>query len=179
MATLKHLRSAHISPSYHIFTYSVTSLSCSPGTPTPIPHRPWMTVSIGENRFGRAPTNEQVVQIHKVSRDQDQGENPCYQLGDRVWLATKEFRQPQTCKKINHRYIGPYKVIKQINLITCKLDHVSHLKPVIPGPLASHLKIQHWGPACLSGKTIHNSCWRNSHLEYLVKWEGYGSMVQC
>lgn len=86
---------------------------------------------------------EQVVQIHKVSRDQDQGENPCYQLGDRVWLATKEFRQPQTCKKINHRYIGPYKVIKQINLITCKLDHVSHLKPVIPGPLASHLKIQH------------------------------------
>lgn len=56
-------------------------------------------------------------------------------------------QRPQTYRKLCHRYIDPFKILRQINKVTYRLDlrrhyhiapfvHVSRLKPVIQGPVA-------------------------------------------
>ena len=90
---------------------------------------------------------EAVLQKHKEQADRHRGPTPVYQPGNRVWLAMKDFRHPEgSCKKLQPKYIGPFKIVKSINDVTYRLDlpprfrvsrsfHVSLLKPAITGPL--------------------------------------------
>ncbi len=98
------------------------------------------------------------------------------------------------CKKLSHRYVGPFTILRQINPVTFKLQlppqykihstfHVSLLKPyhppvspsTEPGPNEEPPL-----PLILEDGTIYevkkllDSQRRGGQLEYLVDWEGYG-----
>ncbi|KAK3538680.1 hypothetical protein QTP86_012566 [Hemibagrus guttatus] len=118
-----------------------------------------------------------------------------YQLGQKVWLSTKDIRLRLPCHKLSSRFIGPFIILKQINPVTYKLQlppgyrihptfHVSLLKPhhpsvfpsTEPGDGAAELPL----PLLLDDgtaygvKEILDSQHRGGQLEYLVDWEGYG-----
>lgn len=47
--------------------------------------------------------------------DQHRGETPQYNPGDRIWLCTRDIRNMQGFKKLNSKYIIPYKSLHQVN----------------------------------------------------------------
>lgn len=83
---------------------------------------------------------------YRKQADRTRGKTPLLKTGERVWLSTRDIRNLQGNHKLNARYIGPYKIIKQVNSLTYKLllprhlrihptFHVSWLKRFVPGPL--------------------------------------------
>ncbi|KAI2647808.1 Transposon Tf2-9 polyprotein [Labeo rohita] len=66
--------------------------------------------------------------------------NPPYEPGQWVWLSTRDLCLHLPCRKLNPRYVGPFKIIKQITPVSFRLDlpaeyrisptfHVSLFKP--------------------------------------------------
>ena len=79
-----------------------------------------------------------------------------YQTGDLFWLNTKNIRTCRPCKKLDDKWIGPFKVLKTVGSCACHLElphtlkihsvfHVSllHLTPANPIPGQSN---EHPGP---------------------------------
>ncbi|KAI2647423.1 Transposon Tf2-11 polyprotein [Labeo rohita] len=118
--------------------------------------------------------------------------SPTYQPGDQVWLSTCDLRLQLPCRKLSPRYIGPFKIPRQINDVTFQLQlppryhihptfHVSLLKPFFPSatkppgaelePPPPEVLDQ---PSIYSVREILDSCRRGGHLDYLLDWEGYG-----
>uniref|UniRef100_A0A3B1KF56 Chromo domain-containing protein n=1 Tax=Astyanax mexicanus TaxID=7994 RepID=A0A3B1KF56_ASTMX len=123
--------------------------------------------------------------------------HPQYQPGDRVWLSTRDLRFEGACKKLLPRYIGPFKVLSQVNEVTYKIElpaqyrvhnsfHVSLLKPLVPGPLAEGVP-DDVPPAAVEGedsstyavREVLDSRRRGGVLQYLIDWEGYGPEERC
>ncbi|XP_049329610.1 uncharacterized protein LOC125795048 [Astyanax mexicanus] len=135
---------------------------------------------------------ETALRRQKDKADRHRGETPSYQPGDRVWLSTRDLRTSEGSKKLSPKYIGPYKILKQINEVTYRLDlphhsrlsnsfHVSLLKPVISGPLDEATPGETPPPpVTVDGSTMYvvrqllDSRRRGGTLQYLVDWEGYG-----
>ena len=95
---------------------------------------------------------ETALRRNKQQADRHRSDAPSYQPGDQVWLSTWDFRFAEGSRKLNSKYIGPFKVAERINDVTYKLDlpprycvsrsfHVSLLKPVVPGPLDEVLPV--------------------------------------
>ncbi|KAL0148604.1 hypothetical protein M9458_056151 [Cirrhinus mrigala] len=117
---------------------------------------------------------------------------PPYQPGDSVWLSTRDLRLRLPCRKLSSRYIGPFKILRQINDVTFQLQlppryrihptfHISLLKPYFPsateppgaeaGPPPPEVLDQ---PSTYTVRQILDSRRCGGHLEYLIDWEGYG-----
>ncbi|KAI2644560.1 Transposon Ty3-I Gag-Pol polyprotein [Labeo rohita] len=108
------------------------------------------------------------------------------------WLSTRDLRLCLPCRKLSPRYIGPFKILRQINDVTFQLQlppgycihptfHVSLLKPFFSSatdhtgaeaePPPPEVLDQ---PSIFTVHEILDSQRRGGHLEYLVDWEGYG-----
>ncbi|KAI2657525.1 Transposon Tf2-8 polyprotein [Labeo rohita] len=87
---------------------------------------------------------------------------PRYQPGDSVWLSTRDLRLRLPCRKLSPRYIGPFKILRQLNDKPREL----RLEPPPPEILDQ--------PSVYTVNQILDSRRRGGRLEYLIDWEGYG-----
>ena len=84
----------------------------------------------------------------KVNADKLRKDHSFY-VNDYVWLLNKNIRTARPSLKLDHKRLGPFKIIEQINPVTFRLDlpikykiwnafHVSLLEPVSAAFLASY-----------------------------------------
>lgn len=117
-------------------------------------------------------------------------------MGQKVWLSTCHLRLKLPCQKLSPKYIGPFRIIRQVNPVSFHLElpasyrisstfHVSLLKPFhepqsssstasTPPPL---LDID--GSLTYRVQSILNSRWQGGRLQYLLDCEGYGPEKRC
>ncbi|KAK1796649.1 hypothetical protein P4O66_009672, partial [Electrophorus voltai] len=121
-------------------------------------------------------------------RLQEEGRQEKYEIGQKVWVSTRDGRAGAT-GKLEARYKGPYSVTGQVNEVTYRVDlagssraswafHVSSLKPMREGPLPPPPLETEEGltyRVC----SLLDSLRRGQGLQYLVDWEGYGPEECC
>ncbi|KAI2667311.1 Transposon Tf2-9 polyprotein [Labeo rohita] len=148
-----------------------------------------------EETWDRAHVHLQgAIRRYQEQADRRRRPNPGYEPGQWVWLSTRDLRLRLPCKKLSPRYVGPFKIIKQITPVSYRLElpaeyrisptfHVSLFKPADDPPGVENLEgtaSQGPAPIVVDGKevyrvnTILDSRRRRGELQYLVDWEGFG-----
>jgi len=116
---------------------------------------------------------------------------PTYQEGDQVWLSTQNYMTDRPTKKLDHKWIGPFKVIKVISPAAIKLQltvrqkgihpivSVTNVRPHHPDEIAEHPADPCPGPELIDGEEeyevekVLDSKWLHQKLWYLVKFVGW------
>ncbi|KAL0186168.1 hypothetical protein M9458_017838, partial [Cirrhinus mrigala] len=150
-----------------------------------------------EETWNRAHVHLQgAVRRTQVQANRRRRPNPPYEPGQWVWLSTRDLRLRLRlpCKKLCPRYVGPFKIIKQITPVSFRLDlpaeyrisptfHVSLFKPAgAPEGVENLDETTPQGPPpiIVDGEEVYrvntildSRRWRG-HLQYLADWEGFG-----
>uniref|UniRef100_A0A3P9MQ90 Gypsy retrotransposon integrase-like protein 1 n=1 Tax=Oryzias latipes TaxID=8090 RepID=A0A3P9MQ90_ORYLA len=125
--------------------------------------------------------NCRIANRHRVA-------GPAYQVGQKMWLSSKNIPLQTSSRKLAPRFIGPYVIDRILNPSCVRLRlpaalkvhptfHVSHIKPVLESPLCPPstspppARIIDGGPAFTASRILDIR--RRGH-QYLVDWEGYG-----
>ena len=116
---------------------------------------------------------------------------PDYQPGDRVYLDASDIQTTRPSKKLSHRRLGPFRIIKKVGNGTYRLQlppSMSRLHPVfnvikLTPALEDPVQGQHVPPPPLPEiidgeeewviEEILNSRMINQKLRYLVKWDRF------
>ena len=135
------------------------------------------------------------VRRQKIHADRHRRPAPRNAAEQEVWLSTRDVRRRLPCRKLSPKYIGPFKILRQVNPVAYRLQlphqyrisptfHFSLLKPMVGGEgVPVHAPLS--GPApppplllddgpVYAVRTLLQSRRRRGRLQYLVNWEGYG-----
>jgi hypothetical protein len=119
--------------------------------------------------------------------DQKRMKGPSFQEGDMVLLATKNIKTKRQNKKLDYKYIGPYKILEKISENNYRLDlspkvrlhpvfHVSLLEGT-EGNIMARFGNEHEteveGPEEYEVEEILEQRRINNQTEYLIKWKNY------
>src|SRR5467141_525887 len=117
---------------------------------------------------------------------------PTFAPGDRVYLDSSDIQTTRPSKKLSHRRLGPYPVVRRIGRYAYHLTlphSMRRLHPVFnvvkltlapPDPIAGRRRTAPPPPELIDGEEeyiveeILDSRMFRHKLQYLVKWEGYG-----
>src|SRR5271156_4756653 len=124
--------------------------------------------------------------------DQNRTPAPDYQPGDKVYLDASDIQTTRPSKKLSHRRLGPFEVVKKVGKGAYRLKlprSMSRLHPVFnvvkltPAPLdpiPGRRPNPPPPPEIVDGEEewiveeILDSKMVNRRLRYLIKWEGFG-----
>src|SRR5258705_151126 len=116
---------------------------------------------------------------------------PAYAIGDPVMLFTRNLQIKRPCKKLDHKYLGPFQIEKVISPMAARLTlpqiwkchptfHVSELEPFECGsrPPPDYTKTLRKMSDIEADEeydvdTIMGSITRRKKVHYHVKWHGY------
>ncbi len=84
---------------------------------------------------------QRAVRTQEFQANRRNRPHPPYQPGQQVWLSMRDLKLRLPSRKLSPKYVGPFKIIKQINEVTYQLElptnyrispsfHVYLLKPV-------------------------------------------------
>lgn len=142
--------------------------------------------------------DEMKAEITSAQIDQERFYNekrrttPQFKVGDQVYLSTKNINTERPMKKLDHKRVGPFKIIQRIGTHAYKLQlpktmkihpvfHVSLLTPKdIPDLPDINNRVSVPLPPIIVDnqeeyvvKEVVDSRWFHRKLQYKVKWEGY------
>ena len=116
---------------------------------------------------------------------------PAYQVGDDVWLDSRNTKTRRPAKKLDWKHVGPYRVTKIVSPHAYRLDlppelkihpvfHTSLLRPTAPPECALPGQnppppppVEADGEDWYYIERIDDSRMKHRRLEYLVRWCGY------
>ena len=113
-----------------------------------------------------------------------------YRPGDIVWLNASNIPSQRPSKKLDHKYLGPYKVIKKIGASAYQLSsqgqstrhatfNEQYLKPFRKGIYPSQIAEPSPPAELVDGEEeweveeIKDSRYSRRQLQYLVHWKGF------
>ncbi|KAK3533208.1 hypothetical protein QTP70_013610 [Hemibagrus guttatus] len=83
---------------------------------------------------------QRAVRRQRLQADRHRRPHPAYQVGQMVWLSTRNLRLKLPCRKLSPKFIGPFEIVRQVNPVAyrlrlpasyriCPTFHASLLKP--------------------------------------------------